>query len=204
MPGARVVLSDCILHPFCAINCTLRVAVSPPHGRCSLIFQLLDCKLKECSWPTLAWGCVWMNTVHDVWAGLGSRWEGEWCGANSLNSLIAGSVAGSAVEGCTEELVLLIRRCNCSPNRLVDNLLVCTCFSWTSQPTAFGAESTDTHAAGSALHACGGSLLLSICGSGGGGSLCWSACRCLGLSRKAPYLKEKRHSCPFEIPTPRS
>lgn len=60
------------------------------------------------------------------WAGEAA---GEWCGASSLNSLIAGSVAGSAVEGCTEELVLLVRRCNCSPNRLVDNLLVCTCFS---------------------------------------------------------------------------
>lgn len=98
-----------------------------------------------------------MNPVHDVLAGLGNpRVQARGlCGASSLNSLIAGSVAGSAVQGGTEELMLLVRLCNCSSNRLVDNLLVCTCFARTSQPTAFGAESTDTDTAYSAFCVCG-------------------------------------------------
>lgn len=58
---------------------------------------------------------VWLLLV-----GLGNRGvpAGELCGANGLNSLTVGAMVGSALYGCTEELMLLVRLCNLFPKPL--------------------------------------------------------------------------------------
>lgn len=95
--------------------------------------------------------------------------------------------------------MLLVRLCNLFPNHLVDNLLVCSWFACTSQPTAFGAESADTDTAGFAFDGCELTLLLLFSSAVRGqvDHFFSQLRRCPGFSKKAAHLKEKCHSCPF-------